>query len=89
MCADVFREQYVLGHQIGSGTFGLVYAGKDRYTGAPVALKQIEAEDGEAPLEVQVLAKVKHHAIAPHHRLFRAVSPSSKGSCDRIPRARV
>ena len=69
MCADaredVFRERYALGHQIGSGTFGLVYAGKDRYTGAPVALKQIEAEDGEAPLEVQVLAKMKHHAITP------------------------
>ena len=57
MCADEFREQYVLGQQIGSGTFGVVYA--------PVALKQIEAEDGEAPLEVQVLAKMKHHAITP------------------------
>ena len=65
MCADEFREQYVVGQQIGSGTFGLVYAGKDKYTGAPVALKQIEAEDGEAPLEVQVLAKMKHHAITP------------------------
>ena len=52
MCADEFREQYVLGQQIGSGTFGVVYA--------PVALKQIEA-----PLEVRVLAKMKHHAITP------------------------
>ena len=65
MCADEFREQYVLGQQIGSGTFGVVYA--------PVALKQIEA-----PLEVQVLAKMKHHAITPIIDYFAPFPPHRK-----------
>ena len=64
---DPLLEKYEIGGRIGQGSFGKVYRGYHKSSGAPVALKFATLDDDPevANREVQLLKRLRHGGIIP------------------------
>lgn len=75
MTSPRLEDAYELFEEIGQGGFGVVFRGRARADGAPVAVKWARSEDAEvlarAEREAQLLKSLRHPNLVAFHGLFR------------------